>query len=115
MQASPVKRFLNLFTIFAILLSIPIGIYLVGKQTGFWGKAGGVPANLVIDAGFSFPDSNYSWKNLAQGGEEKGRMLGNVTGQIGALHPNYIRIDHVFDFYDIASGWGNLDQTISDI
>src|SRR5579859_2966045 len=97
------RRVLRIVTIFAILFSIPVGIYLVGQATGFFGQAGGIESNIIIDAGTSFPDSNYSWKNLAQGGEEKGRMLGNVTGQIGALHPNYIRIDHVFDFYDIAS------------
>ena len=108
-------KVLRILTIFAILFSIPVGIYLVGQSTGFFGQAGGVESNLVIDAGTSFPDSNYSWKNLAQGGEEKGRMLGNVTSQISTLHPNYIRIDHVFDFYDIQSGWTNLDQTLNDI
>jgi len=98
-----------------ILAGVPIGVFLVGRQVGFFGKAGGIPSNLVIDAGTSFPDSNYSWKNLAQGGEEKGRMLSNVVPSVAALHPNYIRIDHVFDFYNIDSSWTNLDATINDI
>lgn len=117
------KKFLNLFTILAILVSIPVGIYLVGQATGFFGRAGGTPANLVIDASSSFPDSHYSWKNLAQGGEEKGRMLASVIDKVANLHPNYIRIDHVFDMYDVIQGgpgqitfnWSNLDQTLNDI
>ncbi len=109
------RKFFKAFQILVILAGIPVGIYLVGQATGFFGFASGTPANLVIDAGTSFPDSHYAWKNLAQGGEEKGRMLGNIVSQVSALHPNYIRIDHVFDFYDIESNWTSLDQTITDI
>lgn len=109
------RKFLRIFSTLVILAGIPVGVYLVGLATGFFGHAGGVTANLTIDAATSFPDSHYAWKNLAQGGEEKGRMLASVTGQLAALHPNYIRIDHVFDFYDIESGWSSLDATLNDI
>ncbi len=120
-------KFFRIFSTLVILASIPVGIYLVGRATGFFGKASGTPADLVIDALSSFPDSHYSWKNLAQGGEEKGRMFASVIDKVAALHPNYIRIDHVFDMYDVISrnggspsggisfNWTNLDQTINDI
>jgi hypothetical protein len=87
-------------------------------------KAAPVKANLVIDtqktAG-KFPDR---FKALAQGGEEKGRMLGNVIDLVAGLYPQYIRIDHLYDFYDVVSldsqnkiifNWQKLDQTICDI
>ncbi len=109
------RRFFRIFSILVILTSIPVGIYLVGQATGFFGKASGTTANLVIDTSTSFTDSHYVWRNLAQGGEEKGRMLSNVISQVAALRPNYIRIDHVFDFYDIESSWTNLDAMLSDI
>lgn len=109
------KKFFRIFSTLVILAALPVAVYLVGQRVGFWGKAGGTPADLVINAGFLIPDSHYSWKNLAQGGEEKGRMLQNVIDKVNSLHPNYIRIDHVFDFYDIESSWTSLDQTLSDI
>jgi hypothetical protein len=109
------SKLFRIFSTFVILAGIPVGIYLLGQGYGFWGKAGGAPANLIIDVGTSFPDSNYSWRNLAQGGEEKGNMFANVVDKVKSLHPNYIRIDHVFDFYDIGSSWSNLDGTINSI
>ncbi len=106
------SKFFRIFSTLVILAALPVGVYLIGKATGFFGKAGGTPANLIIDAGFSFPDSNYTWKNLAQGGEEKGRQLSGVIAPVAALHPNYIRIDHVFDFFD---SFASLDETLGDI
>jgi hypothetical protein len=108
------RKFLKVFSLLVLLAGIPIGIYLVGKATGFFGKASGTPANLIIDLGISSP-SNYSWKNLSQGGEERGDMFTNIISEVTNLHPNYIRIDHVFDFFDIENGWTNLDRTINDI
>lgn len=106
------RGFLKTLLVLSVLFSIPVGIYLIGQTTGFFNKASGTPANLVIDAGFSFPDSNFTWKNLAQGGEVKGRQLANVVDKVTALHPNYIRIDHVFDFFDTTA---DLDLMINDI
>lgn len=102
------RRFLRIFSILVILAGIPVGVYLVGQSVGFWGKAGGIEANLVIDFGAAYPDSNYSWRNLAQGNEEQGNMIANVGDKIAALHPNYIRIDNVF-------GNPSLDDTIKSI
>lgn len=85
-----------------------VGVYLVGQSVGFWGKAGGVPANLVIDLAAVTNDSNYSWRNLAQGNEEQGNMFANIGDKIAALHPSYIRIDNVF-------GNTSLDATINSI
>jgi len=88
-------------------------------------KAAAIKANIVIDTKKTmgkFPDR---FKALAQGGEEKGvRMLENVIDLVAALYPQYIRIDHIFDFYDVVSvnnrgginlNWQKLDKTICDI
>lgn len=106
-----------------ILVTLCLGIYLVGIKTGFIKHAAGTPANLVIDLGQTFTNPGNCWDNLAQGGESRDRMLSAVTSQVAALHPKYIRIDHVFDNYDVVSktggqinfNWNSLDQTISDI
>jgi len=61
-----------------LLISLPFFIYTLGKVTGFWTQAFGTKANLVIDTGTSFEMGGMPWNNLAQGGEEKTRMLGSV-------------------------------------
>jgi hypothetical protein len=90
----------------------------------YFSRVKSVKANIVIDTSKTqgpFPDR---WKTLAQGGEEKGRMLGNVISQIAGLYPRYIRIDHIYDYYDVVSrnakgdlvfNWDKLDQTVCDI
>jgi len=120
-------RHSNLFSIFStifVVAGLVAGIYLVGIKTGFIKKASGVPANLVADLGTSFVNPASCWDNLAQGGESKGRMLASVTSDIKKLQPQYIRIDHIYDNYDVvgkdATGklifnWQDLDQTVSDI
>lgn len=106
-----------------ILAGLPVALYLVGRVTGFFGKASGTPANLVVDAGVAFSDSKFVWQNLAQGGEEDGRMLASVIEKTKSLRPQYIRLDHVFDYYGTAKkeggqvvfNWTKLDETIRDI
>ena len=107
-----------------LLLFLPLSVYLVFQITHFFGKASGVSANLIIDTGSSFSVPGGVWRNLAQGGEEKGRMFLSIIDKVSALKPEYIRIDHVFDGYDVVkkdpSGnlsfdWSRLDLTLSDI
>jgi len=87
-------------------------------------KATAVKANLVIDTrkvmGPVFPN----WKTIAQGGEEPGvRMFQNVLPQLTELQLRYIRLDHLYDFYNVVSrdggslkfNWESLDVTICDI
>ena len=103
---------------------MPIAIFLVSRVTDFFNRASGTTANLVIDTGSSYAVQTTVWRNLAQGGEEKGRQLQPVLGDLKKLYPEYIRIDHVFDNYDVVSkngqgkiqlDWTKLDETLSDI
>src|SRR5690606_5022795 len=63
------------------------------------------------------------WRNLAQGGEDHNWRIGNLTEPVKTLKPEYIRIDHVYDFYDIVQGtpgnitfdWTKFDLIIDDI
>jgi len=88
-------------------------------------RAAAIKANIVVDATKTsgpFPDR---WKALAQGGEEAGvRMLGNVVPQVSELYPRFIRLDHIYDFYDVVSrdssgnlsfNFSKLDNTVCDI
>ncbi len=113
----------TILTIFA-LVSLPAGVYLVLHETHFLNKAFGTPANIYVDAQTAIAGPQGVWKNLAQGGEEKGRMLSPVIPKIAELKPQYIRIDHIYDLYNVVSkdssgnlvyNWTELDQTVQDI
>ncbi len=94
-----------------IVVSVPVSIFLLSQKTSFFQKASGTPANLVIDAANMTGEKGESWRNLAQGGEDKGRQLLPVIDKVKALKPKYIRIDHVFDYYNEQE----LDQVVQDI
>lgn len=117
------RRLLNIFSVVFLLSALFVGVYLVGVKTGFIKKAFGVSANLSIDLGQSFTNSANCWKSLAQGGESRERMLEPVVADIKKLQPQYIRIDHIYDNFDVVSrnggqlafNWQNLDLTVRDI
>jgi hypothetical protein len=94
-----------------LLISIAVGVWLTQTAVRYFAGAAGANANLVVDLQSDYGSSPDAWRNLAQGGEERGRWLLPVTNQVKALRPEYIRIDHVFDFYD----QGQLDTIIRDI
>ena len=109
---------------FIILIIIFLPIFLL-LYTQYLSVAAPVKANLVIDVKKTIGPVPDRWKALAQGGEEMGvRMLKNVIPQVAALYPRYIRIDHIYDYYNVvrrdSSGnlqlnWQRLDETVCDI
>ena len=94
-----------------LVIGVGVGVFLVQRAVRYFSGAEGLPANLTIDMSTDYGVSADAWRNLAQGGEDRSRMLLPVTTQVKALRPEYIRIDHVFDYYDS----GQLDDVIRDI
>lgn len=115
----------SIFILFSFLIVLYSSLFLVKNSFSLLGRAFGVKANIIVDAGSAFEvQKSYVWKNLAQGGEEDGRMLYPVLPYVKKLSPHYIRIDHIFDYYGVIRGrdgerlvldWTNLDLTLSDI
>jgi len=110
-------------TIIKIILVIIIPIFLF-KSFQYLSKAAPKKANIVVDTNKIVGFIRPNWKALAQGGEEKGvEMFVNVISPLTDLAPNYIRIDHIYDFYDVVSkdngvisfNWTKLDQTVCHI
>jgi hypothetical protein len=99
------------------------GAWQLSVVREFFGQASGTPANLVINANNKLGPLPRPWRNLAQGGEDYAWRLAPVAGHIQALNPEYIRIDHIYDFYDIVGGtpgnltfnFAKLDVIINDI
>lgn len=86
-------------------------------------KASGEKAEIVVDLEAIIGPMPTPWRNLAQGGEEAGNMLDNVVGETKALRPEYIRLDHIYDMYEVVSqdggglryDWSRLDETVRSI
>jgi len=106
---------------FILVIAIPLVFYFFQYSS----RASSIKANIVVDINKTsgpFPDR---WKALAQGGEESGvRMLENVVSKVSGLYPKYIRLDHIYDFYDVVSrdssnnlsfDFSKLDKTVCDI
>lgn len=102
-----------------ICLPIAAFIFLSYLLIGSFAKA-----NIRVDANRPLDNIKPAWRAIAQGGERSGtRMLQPVTTQLRSLFPHYIRIDHIYDFYNVAQrgpggityNWEQLDQTVCDI
>lgn len=118
------KRNVGLFSLLVLVLALPIGLYLVSEKTNFFQNAFGDKADIHVNASNVVGGKAESWRYLAQGGEEKGRQLLPVVDKVKALSPKYIRIDHVFDYYNIVNkssdgnityNWSEFDLIIKDI
>lgn len=105
----------------ALGICLPIAVFLFMSYLliGTFAKA-----NILVDANRPLDAMRPAWRAIAQGGEKSGtRMLQPVTSQLRSLFPRYIRIDHIYDFYNVAQrseggltyNWDQLDQTVCDI
>lgn len=107
-RSKQVKQKLTLFAgLFFLVLSITGILFSVAQLQvvkEFLSRASGEPANLKVDTTGIVGPMPRPWRNLAQGGEDHAWRIQPIQNQINALHPNYIRIDHIYDFYDIVKG-----------
>ena len=91
-----------------------VGAWQLQSVREFFGHAAGTPANFLVDTQAIVGRMPRPWRNLAQGGENYRWNLYSINGKIKALHPEYIRIDHIYDFYDVVHGQpGNLNFDFS--
>jgi len=120
-----VKKVINMFVLFVMVAGVPIGLYIIKNEVNLGTQATGQSAKLVINTKGAAPTINH-WKNLSQGGEERTgvSMFSSVITPLRALEMDYIRIDHIYDFYDVVSkgpdgklvfSWNKLDGVVEDI
>lgn len=112
-----------------------IAIFLAVFLLSVLMNAGAIPFDLRLRAQYVPADIRIQTKEtsnpldlsfvhaFSQGGEEPSDMIGPVVDKVKLLHPTYIRIDHVYDFYHIVSRQGGqlvldfsaLDTTVNSI
>lgn len=102
------------FGLFILTIVVFIGVWQIDQVREFFGQASGTPANIMINTNAVLGPLPRPWQNLAQGGESYDWRIQPINNQIKALKPNYIRIDHIYDFYDIVQGSpGNISFNFS--
>ncbi len=98
------KMWLSLLPLVIVLIAAFVGITQLDRIREFFGQASGEEANIFVDTQAILGPMPRPWRNLAQGGEQFDWRMQPILGQVKALHPQYIRLDHIYDFYDIVHG-----------
>ena len=105
----------------AILL--PSVLKLANSTVRLWAGAEGRLAAIAVETNHVLGPLPKPWLALAQGGENLQGFLDNKTKRVGAMKPEYIRIDHVFDQFDVVYkdgetikyNWAKLDKVLLQI
>src|SRR3989344_9663057 len=96
------KKNLRIISFIAIFLTLPLMMWAAFQVTSYLSKAAPKKANIVVDTMSNDGRFTGNWLNFAQGGEEVEGMLTNTVGRMQLLQPKYIRLDHIFDNYEIV-------------
>ena len=107
----------------AMIAIILVGVSQLDVIREFFSKASGENANITVDTQAVLGPMPRPWRNLAQGGEGFDWRMQPLVPQVKALKPQYIRIDHIYDFYEIVDGtpgnitfdFSKLDPILDDI
>lgn len=100
------------------------GVLSIGKMQTWFSRASGVPADIKVETKAILGPLSKPWNNLAQGGESADYRFLPVANQVRSLNPEYIRIDHIYDFYEVVNrneqgglefNWSKLDVVLDDI
>lgn len=94
---------LNVWIVFLSGLVLVLGVG-VKKMTNLLPKASfDQPVQIYVNVNKVLGPLKKPWSNLAQGGEEDPLDFEPVLNHVRILNPEYVRIDHVFDFYKTVS------------
>ena len=106
-----------------ILAIIPLVVFYSDEIVTMIGRAAAVKANIIVDTAAIGAEFRPIWANFAQGGEEPPPMLKGTVDKMKELKPRYIRLDHIYDKYQIVKKSGSqisydfslLDKSVEDI
>lgn len=118
------QRTTSIISLVALLAFFPLLLLGVYNAAIIVTRAFGTPANIVVDASVTLePIRTDFYHAFAQGGEESTDMLAPIVPEVTALRPQMIRIDHIYDHYNVVSRQGGqltfdfsrLDQAVQTI
>jgi len=100
----------SLIKITLSLIFLPLIVIAIKTVLDLRKSAAGTPAEIIVNAkNIQGKIPSSLWQNISQGGEESADMIKPVISLLQTLHPQLIRIDHVFDYYQVDHGNGNYD------
>lgn len=117
-------RTTSVISFLALIIFLPIFILGIGQTVTLLSRAVGKPANINIDVTTQLePIQTDFYHAFAQGGEEANDMVSSVTSKVRSLKPRIIRIDHLYDYYQVVGrdwgvltfDWSKLDPVVSTI
>ena len=120
----PKKLLISLINLLIIFSFSAVFLHKKGKEIFPIPIAALTTTNILVEADSPPSSLPRVWQYLAQGGEEAESMLDDIASELKALKPTYIRIDYIFNFYDVVGGqnngrmtfnWNKLDQRVQDI
>ncbi len=97
------KRFLTWLGLGVLVGGLVLGLDLGTKVSQLVSEATGEKADIRVDVSKNLQTMPRPFNNLAQGGEETGGMIGKTVAQVKQLSPNYIRLDHIYDYYQVVT------------
>lgn len=115
--------FLAVASLLLVVVALIVALFLVQIPQRYLTEALGEPASISVDVASDQGPVWPVWQALAQGGEENNNMLAGLEPQIKTLRPRYIRLDHIFDYYEtvrkeggqLIFNWAKLDETVRTI
>lgn len=107
-----------------LVVGLVVGLNLGDKITQFFSRASKEKASIEVDVNRKQGNLVRNFANLAQGGEESGGTMAVVEDKVKTLSLDYVRIDHIYDFYEVVAkdpsgslsyNWTRLDSEVDAI
>ena len=114
----------SVISLIALLIFLPLLLLAAYQTVTLISRAVGSPASVVVDAKMPLgPVTTDFYHAFSQGGEESTDMLAPILAETKALKPKVIRLDHLYDHYDVVGGgsgnlsfsWDKLDAAVNTI
>lgn len=117
------EQLVSLGGVIALALALPIFLRGLNYLNRMWVGAEGRLAAIGVETNHPLGPLPAPWRALAQGGEELSTFLDSTAPQVQAIKPAYIRIDHIYDGFNIVSktggqltyNWSELDRLVDKI
>ncbi len=103
---------MSVISFVALLVFLPLLLLAVYQTATIISRATGTQANIMVDVSVQTRqkvDPTFMHA-FAQGGEETDNWLTPILKEVTALKPARIRIDHIYDYYNIVN---KKDNTLS--
>lgn len=114
----------SFISLVALLFFLPLLLFGTYQTAVLISRATGAAAKITIDTKRTLEEIRTDFYHaFAQGGEESTDMLAPVVNEVRALKPKIIRLDHIYDHYDVVGRSGDsltfnfsrLDQAVDTI